>query len=800
MRASRRRTDDPTPPPGAPRRAAAGTRRRTPRRSPRHARVVAGTVLVAAPAGACANDGTRGAPSRPTTLDVDLVAALQPFDACDDFLDHVHRIAREQVSAYGLGAGEVMPMTRDGVVSSEAKATAGGADAAAPAAPASSAAERSSDSAGGTGTGTNNQEADVDEADLVKVAGDRVVTVRGAELIVVTMRDGAPHVTGRVSLGDQFSGDRLFVVGDRAYVFGWDGSATAGEDTTSRRFATSGSSALVEVSLAEATPKVAHRAIVGGSVLDGRLIDGVLRLVVTSPGGTGLGFVYPDGNAAAEGRALEVNRNIVEDSTVDDWLPQVQIDGTRRRLVPCEQALRPAEPSGLSMLSIVTITDGLTSMSATGVLADGQITYASSKRLYVATNQWTVPEQDERKIAPGSFGGVEHTDVHAFSIAGSEPATYEASGRVEGHVLNQYSMSESGDDLRIATTTSATGDVMPMPAVDCPPNAEGAARPQPAASSTGESRIVVLRRDGTTLREIGKVGGLGPSEQIKSVRYVGDLAYVVTFRRTDPFYVVSLADPTSPKVLGELKVPGFSSYLHPVGDRLVLGVGSDATDAGRVTGAKLSLYDTSDPLAPRELDTWTSTEMTFRVDGDPHAFLWDAERSTAVLPYWASCLDAVVACDGSGGALVVRIADGSITEVGRIDHRDRTPSPEPAPEPSPPTTVQPPEPSPTTTVPVTTTTVAVDPTTTVAPDAPVARDDSSSSSTSSSAGVAAPVQTVPCDPASCDPFPGPMTDPWPVDTSISRAFLVGDRLVTLSNAGVAAHDIGDLRRTGYAPF
>ena len=110
----------------------------------------------------------------------------------------------------------------------------------------------------------------------------------------------------------------------------------------------------------------------------------------------------------------------------------------------------------------------------------------------------------------------------------ADKAAYEASGRVEGHLLNQYSMSESGDDLRIATTTNSGwgGGV-----VDCPPNAECAA---PVEQTAGQSRVVVLRRNGEVLEQIGMVDGLGPSEQIKSVRYVGDIAYVVTFRQTDP--------------------------------------------------------------------------------------------------------------------------------------------------------------------------------------------------------------------------------------------------------------------------
>ena len=98
---------------------------------------------------------------------------------------------------------------------------------------------------------------------------------------------------------------------------------------------------------------------------------------------------------------------------------------------------------------------------------------------------------------------------------------------------------------------------------------------------------------GGELREVGRVGGLGKGEQIYAVRFIGHVSYVVTFRQVDPLYTVDLSDPTNPRVRGELKILGYSAYLHPVGDGVLLGVGQDASGQGRIRGTQISLFDIS---------------------------------------------------------------------------------------------------------------------------------------------------------------------------------------------------------------
>lgn len=772
---------------------------------------VAATIgcSIALVAGACSSSGDER-----TLDDLRLVAALEAFGGCEDLLGHLREQALEQVGPWGLGGGMyatdlVMPTmaAADGGVAAR-ESTAG--------APATTTAGAvSSDAAtGGPGANaaTNNQEADVDEADLVKADGDRIVSVRGRELLLTDLVGGVPVLRGRVALGE-VEASRLFLLGDRAYVLGIPTDGDEGSVPVLRGAPTadimpiggwSPRSSITEVTLGD-VPSVAGTTVVEGNVLDGRMVDGTVRLVLSSQGGTRLGFVAPagDGGEAAQQRALEANREVVRTSTIEDWLPAVVDGDDRTPLLDCAATYRPAEFSGFSVLSVLTIADGLDSLMATGVLSDSQTTYASAERLYVTTTQWSgggvVPmatmedtvSSDDATSSTTAPAVLEHTDVHAFDIGGTKAAEYLASGRIDGQLLNQYSMSDRDGRLRIATTVSS--------------------------GTTGgtDSRVTVLAPDGRTLVEVGSVGGLGVGETIRSVRFVDDLAYVVTFRQTDPFYVIDLSDPTAPRKLGELKVPGFSAYLHPVGEDRVLGVGSDADAEGRITGAKVSLYDVADPLAPKELAVWTSTELQFLVDGDPKAFAWDPARSQALLPFTGACWSDTCSSDAwsRNGALVLRVSADGIAEAGRLDHGDRSPGVVP-PVDTTTTTVPTTEPDVTTTVPTTTpgtttpdTTVVTTTVPTTTPETTVPAEGEArsveGSAGSGDVGTSSPPSpgVVECGPAvDCVgplPMPKPYLEPMPM---IQRAFVVGDVIVTLSDAGIATHDVVTLARRGFAAF
>jgi len=185
----------------------------------------------------------------------------------------------------------------------------------------------------------------------------------------------------------------------------------------------------------------------------------------------------------------------------------------------------------------------------------------------------------------------------------------EASGVVPGTPLNQFSLDEYDGHLRIATTT---GDM-------------GGWFWQFGMGGRGESvnDVYVLDMD---LEQVGAALGMGLDERIYSVRFLGDKGYVVTFKQIDPFYVLDLSNPKSPEIKGELKIPGFSSYLHPVRENLILGIGREDNQV------KLSLFDVSNPSKPTEKDKYTLKEYWSDIQNTHHAFLLDDKFEVFFLP------------------------------------------------------------------------------------------------------------------------------------------------------------------------
>ncbi len=210
--------------------------------------------------------------------------------------------------------------------------------------------------------------------------------------------------------------------------------------------------------------------------------------------------------------------------------------------------------------------------------------------------------EDLRAWAADNKREFERTGVVAFDVdadGGAPTVEAGATGSVPGHPLDQFSMSEHDGEFRIATTVSG------------------------AMGGDSENDLYVLD---DSLDRVGAVQGMGITERIYSVRYVGDEAYVVTFRRVDPFHVVDLSDPEDPTVEGELKLPGFSSYLHPLSEDRVLGIGEED---GKV---KLVVFDVSDPEDPTvETDEILETRWS-AVAESHHAFLMDRRHGVFFLP------------------------------------------------------------------------------------------------------------------------------------------------------------------------
>ncbi|MBN2101286.1 MAG: beta-propeller domain-containing protein [Candidatus Aenigmarchaeota archaeon] len=232
----------------------------------------------------------------------------------------------------------------------------------------------------------------------------------------------------------------------------------------------------------------------------------------------------------------------------------------------------------------------------------------------------------------------------------------DANGKVPGHIMNQFSMDENDNVFRIATTVSR--------------------RWSQFGSETIESQNNVYALD-SGLNIIGKLEGLAKGEQIYSTRFMGDRLYMVTFRQVDPFFVIDLSNPRNIQNLGELKIPGFSRYLHPYDDNHIIGIGQDATETGRTTGLKISIFDVTNVVSPKETAKFVTDERYAQSTAlyDHHAFLFSKEKELLVIPaysYTYKGYNGEGSSEGYNGAFVFHITEDEIVLRGLIDHSDNS--------------------------------------------------------------------------------------------------------------------------------
>ena len=471
---------------------------------------------------------------------------------------------------------------------------------------------------------TNVHEAGVDEPDIVKTDGRRIVTVSAGVLRVVDA--AGRRQTGELDLAlESFGEARLLLAGDRALVLvSSTGRHHAAVDT--KIIGTDdGRSELLLVDLAGAAPRLLGRYRGDGSLVDARQVGGTARVVLSSTPKFDLPL-----RPGTPDELLADGRRAIGEAPIDAWLPGWEITtGVTRTTgrLDCAAVSRPESFSGTSMLRVLTFdlaAPALGDGDPVGVVADGDTVYGTATSLYIANNQgWRMT------AVPESTGPAAETAIYRFSLPATGRPAYVAGGKVPGTLINQYALSEWDGHLRVATT-------------------------DPRA---GTSAVRVLREDDGKLAEVGKVDGLGRNEQIHSVRFIGPRGYVVTFRRTDPLYSLDLADPRQPRVTGQLKITGYSAHLQPIGDDRLIGIGQEADANGRVSGTQVSLFDVADPAAPRRMSRhlvpggWSEAEI------DPHAVLWWPATGLLVLP---------VSDARSEAAVALRVTDDQVRAVGRL--------------------------------------------------------------------------------------------------------------------------------------
>lgn len=372
---------------------------------------------------------------------------------------------------------------------------------------------------------------------------------------------------------------------------------------------------------------------------------------------------------------LAVLREAIGETELSDWVPNIYDAAGEARAVSqaarCERFFRPGERSGTGTTTVISIDldDPTAKLDDPAVVTSAQLVYASSDNLYLTTvnyRDWAVlgggdvavdvgvgvatgggttdgprtdvpeddvpdPTDDEGgedappppEMLPPEMGqeesgqmavddlddGRQATQIHRIDLGGDgQPASYEASGRVYGTVLNQFSLGEHDGAIRIATTEDTWGE-----------------------ATRSENHVWVLSGD-EALTVTGHIGEIAPNERIYAVRFMGERGFVVTFERIDPLFTIDLSDANAPRIVGELKIPGFSTYLHPIDDDHLLGIGEDATDEGRVTGMQLSLFDVSDMADPQRTHKHALGQGWSEALYEHHAFTWWAPENLLLIP------------------------------------------------------------------------------------------------------------------------------------------------------------------------
>lgn len=545
---------------------------------------------VATGGGNTGSPGTPGAPARTTpvaAVNTSLSGPLTSAKDCEEARGWYVERAIDQVGPYGWDGG--------GRIYAEDSAAM---DSVAGAAPTSSAKSRLG-AANPSATGTNTQEAGVDEPDVAKTDGSLAVSLARGELRVFDVTGDTPAELATVRLPKVTESANLLLVDDRAVVISadpyreWQGPVTR----------------VTTVDLSDPkSPTVTGSESVDASLVAAYQHGTTVRLVVTK-GLPQLDFVQPNSDLGVRSAAKR-NRQLVENSTIEDWMPQLTTDSGTSALVACDALSQPATDGGLGTLAVMTWdpTAGADSPDATAtssaLLTGSQVAYASPDHLVVVSSGWGGWCCFDYTVGGAGGPAPGTTQLDVFTLDGTS-TTYAASGQVDGIVRDRWSIDEDKGTIRVAVGPSqATGNF---------------------------NSVITLKIDGDSLAQVGRIDGLGKREEIKSVRWFGDLAIVVTFRQIDPLYVIDLSDPANPRLKGKLKIPGFSEYLHPLGPERLIGIGQAAGPRGMTLGSQAALFQLEDLANPRQVAVHQFGRRIYALAGQqPHQFTWLADRRTAL--------------------------------------------------------------------------------------------------------------------------------------------------------------------------
>ena len=480
---------------------------------------------------------------------------------------------------------------------------------------------------------TNVQEAGVDEDDIIKTDGEFLYLASGGFLIIFDVNPPQePRELGRVDIEGIVTG--MYLYKELAVIFsnldGYGIPSDFWDDAGDKGLAPSVSKITMVNIARKFNPVIYRETYYEGKIIDTRRIADKMHVVINGEkSGPELqyrlsgSYHLEEAFIAAIEELKRKNREKIENSTLDQWLgrqhdirhmftrPMVN----KQFITPCDGHFHPSEDRGVSILTVLTygLDENPVETESVSIMGDGLILYASHEYLYLTDNILSAREfwMDSPEDFPPQ------SQIHVFDIhTAPGTAIYTTSQEVPGFVLNQFSMSEFDGYFRVATTSGF--DYW--------------------SSSSG---VYVFKQEDGVLAVTGAIEGIAFTEELYAARFIRDKGYLVTYPipmpeedEFDPLFTVNLSDPYNPVLAGELEVPGFSTYIHPMGEHhlLTIGEGGDWVEAHG--GVAMSIFDVTDFGRPRrihftDLGSWgVSSEAKF----EHHAFLYYTPEDLLAIP------------------------------------------------------------------------------------------------------------------------------------------------------------------------
>ena len=444
---------------------------------------------------------------------------------------------------------------------------------------------------------TNTQVQNVDESDTVKVDDRYIYYVSDQKIVIIDAEN--PENSSKIAeiSYEEFNPREIYVKNNKLIVIGNEiENYNETFKVSTENIATYDIAKISDLKTGMILydisnikePKEIRRVMIQGSYISSRMIENNIYFVANQ-------YLYTS----------QIARYELKDLNEEDYKPKYQdtaINQEEKYIDYNRIYCLDGQDASYLMLAGLNIENDEEADIKT-FLGAGQYVYASEKNMYIAINK--------QKYGKGYelLGGTTH--ILKFELEDGK-FTFKSEADIEGQVNNQFSMDENGENFRIATTSGNIWNI----------------------TNDTKNNLYVLN---DKLEEIGKITGFAPNEKIYSVRYVGDKAYIVTFKQTDPLFVIDLSNPTNPQILGELKLPGYSTYLHPYDETHIIGFGYETKENGtRVTteGLKMVMFDISDFTNPQVLfkvnigDRYTSSELLY----NHKALLYSKEKNIIAFP------------------------------------------------------------------------------------------------------------------------------------------------------------------------